>query len=140
MEFVLPLGADFSTAIQPVVDIGGGWDLSGDAMILAAELVIAARSNDCLRYRVQSSSELETRVRRAPTAAGSRKKISTENADEDDSGYSGADYSDGERSVSSIDSSVDLDAESDAEAAGDADSGGDAPDVGEAQDSWMVKG
>ena len=118
-EWMLPLYTRFSHEIRKIVDISDAWDLSGDATIMSAELSVVSRDKATICYRVESCAELERRApRRDRAATGSSKKARKKAPiDEDDEEHSDVDYSDGARSVSSIDSSVDLDAESDVEAA-----------------------
>ena len=117
-EWLLPLCTRFSVEIRKIVDISSAWDLSGDATIMAPELCVVSRDKTSIRYRVDSCAELERRViRRDRAATGSSKKARTKELIDDVSDeQSDLDYSDDERSVTSIDSSVDLDAESDVEA------------------------
>ena len=137
-EWMLPLCTRFSVEIRKIVDIGDAWDLSGDATIMSAKLGVVSRDKASIRYRVESCAELEIRVHsRDRAATGSNKKARKKApADEDDEEHSDADYSDSARSVSSIDSSVDLDAESDVEAASEHGDDEDPPGIDEKISRW----
>ena len=142
----LPLSTDFASAIKPMVEIiVDGWDLSGNATVLSAELEIASRNQVCFRYKVKACSELERQRRQRAASPHGKKKRRADLRSSDSSGASSGDPSESEnssdRSVSSIDSSVDLDAESDVEAE---DSGGyvqpdeemGAVERGEPEEDW----